>query len=88
MLSLLLMWIGLLGIVVNRSSIIRMLISIEILLVGLLLLSNILSVILDDILGVVLGLVILGVAGGESAVGLGMVISYNRGAILRRRITG
>lgn len=74
-----LIWcIGVLGIIVNRRNIIIILMSIELMLVGVNMNLVLYSVYLDDIMGEVFGIFILTVAAGESAVGLGILIVYYR----------
>lgn len=70
--------IGIFGIIMNKTSLIHMLMSIELMLlaVNLLLVSH--SVALDDIMGEVLALFVLGVAGAESAIGLAILVAYYR----------
>lgn len=68
--------IGLYGIIKNRKNIIIMLISIEIILISttyILLTSNYMS---DDILTELYSIYIISIAGAESALGLGIIVSY------------
>ena len=65
------------GIVFNRSSIIKLLLSIELMLVGVTITNVLTSMLIDDIIGVVIGILVLTVAASESAIGLGLLISYS-----------
>ena len=84
MLGFTLFLIGILGFVLNRKNIILMLISIEIMLLAVtfLILTN--SIILEDIIGQLFSLYIIVIAAAESAIGLGILVSYYR---LRGNIT-
>ena len=75
--------LGLLGIVLNRQSLIIILVSIEIMLLSVNLNFLFFSVYLDDIMGELFALLILTVAAAESAIGLAIIITYfrNRGTI-------
>lgn len=80
--------VGLLGIVLNRRNIIIILMSVELILLGVnmnLLLS---SVSLDDLVGELFALLVLTVAAAESGVGLGILVVYYRvrGSIRMDRI--
>jgi NADH:ubiquinone oxidoreductase subunit K len=70
--------IGIFGIILNRTSLIHMLMSIELMLLAINLIINSLSVILDDVMGQVLSLLVLGVAGAESAIGLALLVAFYR----------
>jgi NADH-ubiquinone oxidoreductase chain 4L len=70
--------IGILGFVINRKNIILMLISIEIMLLAVTLMILINSILLEDILGQVFGIYIIVIAAAESAIGLGILVSYYR----------
>ena len=83
-LSLILFLIGILGFVLNRKNIILMLISIEIMLLSITFIILINSIILEDIVGQVFGIYIIVIAAAESAIGLGILVSYYR---LRGNIT-
>jgi NADH-ubiquinone oxidoreductase chain 4L len=76
--------IGILGFVLNRKNIILMLISIEIMLLAITFIILINSILLEDIVGQVLGIYIIVIAAAESAIGLGILVSYYR---LRGNIT-
>ena len=70
--------LGLWGIILNRQNVIIMLMSIELMLVGLNLNFIFFSVYLDDILGQVFALYVLTVAAAESAIGLAIFTVYYR----------
>jgi len=70
--------IGFWGIILNRINIILTLMSIELLLLGVYILFIISSIIIDDVLGQLFGLLLLIVAGAESAIGLGIIVTYYR----------
>nr|YP_010032409.1 Nad4L [Schizocladia ischiensis]QOW07623.1 Nad4L [Schizocladia ischiensis] len=71
-------FLGIGGIVLNRTNILILLMSIEVSLLALGLNFLILSVYLDDILGQVFCLFILTVAGCESSIGLAIILAYYR----------
>lgn len=77
-LSLILFVIGLIGFIFNRKNIILLFISIEIMLLGLTL--NILNTAfnLEDINGLIFSVMIIIIAGAESAIGLSILVSYYR----------
>ena len=77
-LSLILFLIGILGFVLNKKNIILMLISIEIMLLAITFLILISSLNFDDIIGQVYAIYIISIAGGESAIGLAILVSYYR----------
>lgn len=77
-LSLILFLIGTLGFVLNRKNLILMLISIEIILLGLTFLILITSLNFDDILGQIYAIYIIAIAGAESAIGLGILVAFYR----------
>ena len=70
--------IGVVGIVLNRTHLLQMLMSIELMLLAVNILLIAYSVVLDDIMGELMALMVLGVAGAESAIGLAILISYYR----------
>jgi NADH-quinone oxidoreductase subunit K len=69
---------GLLGLVLNKRNLLIILMSIELMLLGLNLNFVIFSVYLDDILGQVFALYVLTVAAAESAIGLAIFTVYYR----------
>jgi NADH-quinone oxidoreductase subunit K len=74
----LLVLIGIFGIIMNRTSLIHMLMSIELMLLAVNLILVTLSVVLDDRMGQIFALLVLGVAGAESAIGLAILVAYYR----------
>jgi NADH-ubiquinone oxidoreductase chain 4L len=84
LLGFILFLIGVLGFVLNKKNIILMLISIEIMLLAITFTILINSIILEDIVGQVFGIYIIVIAAAESAIGLGILVSYYR---LRGNIT-
>jgi NADH-ubiquinone oxidoreductase chain 4L len=77
-LPLILFSIGILGFVLNRKNIILMLISIEIMLLAITFLILISSINFNDILGQTYAIYIITIAGAESAIGLGILVSFYR----------
>jgi NADH-quinone oxidoreductase subunit K len=69
-------FIGAIGIVVNKRNLLIILLSIELMLVGLNLNFIFFSVFLDDIIGQVFALYVLTVAAAESAIGLAIFTLY------------
>ena len=69
---------GILGFVLNRKNIILMLISIEIMLLAITFLILMSSINFDDILGQTYAIYIITIAGAESAIGLGILVSFYR----------
>ncbi|RYE12330.1 MAG: NADH-quinone oxidoreductase subunit NuoK, partial [Rickettsiales bacterium] len=69
---------GIFGIILNNKSLIHMLMSIELMLLSTNLFLVTFSVSNDDIMGEVLALLVLGVAGAESAIGLAILVAYYR----------
>jgi NADH-ubiquinone oxidoreductase chain 4L len=84
LLGFILFLIGILGFVLNKKNIILMLISIEIMLLAITFIILINSILLEDIIGQVFGVYIIVIAAAESAIGLGILVSYYR---LRGNIT-
>jgi len=70
--------VGILGFVMNRNNIILMLISIEIMLLGITLIIIVSSLSFDDILGQTFAIYVIAIAGAESAIGLGILVAYYR----------
>ena len=77
-LSLLLFLIGVLGFMLNRKNIILMIIAIEIMLLAVTLLILISSFSFDDNMGQTFSIYIIAVAGAESALGLALLVAFNR----------
>jgi NADH-ubiquinone oxidoreductase chain 4L len=76
LLGFILFLIGILGFVLNKKNIILMLISIEIMLLAITFIILINSILLEDIIGQVFGIYIIVIAAAESAIGLGILVSY------------
>jgi NADH-ubiquinone oxidoreductase chain 4L len=68
--------IGLIGYIINRKSILFMLLALELMLLGVAYLFINEAILLDDIYGVIYALYILVLAGAEAAVGLGLLITF------------
>jgi NADH-ubiquinone oxidoreductase chain 4L len=75
-LALLLFVIGTIGFIFNRKNLILMIISIEIILLAVSLLTLLFSWQFNDILAEVFSLYIIAVAGAESAIGLAIIVAY------------
>lgn len=78
LLSNILIIIGILGFVYNKKSIIILLINMEIMLLGLTLNILIWSNYFNDSIGLIWSVAILILAGGESAIGLSLLVNYYR----------
>nr|YP_009647135.1 NADH dehydrogenase subunit 4L [Chloropicon maureeniae]QBX98810.1 NADH dehydrogenase subunit 4L [Chloropicon maureeniae] len=76
--SFLLFLLGLMGIFLNRKNLILVLMSIELMLLGINLNFLSFSVALDDLSGQVFALLVLTVAAAESAIGLAILVIYYR----------
>nr|QTK22324.1 NADH dehydrogenase subunit 4L [Pneumocystis sp. 'macacae'] len=74
--SLILFLIGLLGFVLNRKNVLVMIMCIEILLLSVTLLIVLNSMAFDDLEGQCFGIYLITIAGAESAIGLGIIVSY------------
>jgi len=70
--------ISVVGIILNRKNLIIMLMSIELMLLSISLNLVVFSVFFDDLFGQVFSLIVLTVAAGESAIGLGILVAYYR----------
>ncbi len=70
--------IGLFGIVLNRKSIIHIIMCVELVLLSLNLNFIVFSTYLDDLYGQIFALFVLTVAAAESAIGLALLIIYYR----------
>nr|YP_001648574.1 NADH dehydrogenase subunit 4L [Ectyoplasia ferox]ABW76580.1 NADH dehydrogenase subunit 4L [Ectyoplasia ferox] len=70
--------LGILGIVLNRSNLIIMLMSIELMLLAISLLFIINSILTDNLIGQIFTLMVLTIAAGESAIGLAILVAYYR----------
>lgn len=78
LIAVLLFFIGLSGIMLNRKNIIIILISIELILLAVNFNFVIFSIFLDDFLGQVFALFILTIAAAESAIGLAIYVVFFR----------
>lgn len=76
--SLLLFFIGFLGIILNRKHVLTMLMLIEVMLLSVNLNFISASYFHDDLIGQIFSLFILTVAAAESAIGLAILVSYYR----------
>lgn len=70
--------IGVVGILLNRYNILLILISLEVVFLGLNLNFLLFSTFCNDMLGQIISLFILTVVGAESAIGLAILIAYYR----------
>jgi NADH-quinone oxidoreductase subunit K len=77
-LAVLLFFIGISGIFLNRKNIIILLMSVELMLLAINLTFIVFSVFLDDVVGQVFALFVLTVAAAESAIGLALLVVYYR----------
>ena len=69
-------FIGLFGVILNRKNILTILMSIELLLLGVNLNFATLSVYLDDVIGHIFVIFILTIAAAESAIGLAIITIF------------
>ena len=69
-------FIGLFGVILNRKNILTILMSIELLLLGVNLNFATLSIYLDDVVGHIFVIFILTIAAAESAIGLAMITVF------------
>ena len=76
--TIILFFIGLFGIVLNRKNILIIIMSIELLLLSVNLNFAVFSVYLDDVVGQIFVLFILTIAAAESAIGLALLIILYR----------
>jgi NADH-ubiquinone oxidoreductase chain 4L len=76
--------ISILSFVFNRKNIILMLISIEIMLLSVTFIVLVYSLLFEDIFGQIFAMYIIVIAAAESAIGLGILVSFYR---LRGNIT-
>jgi NADH-quinone oxidoreductase subunit K len=77
-LSLLLIFIGLWGLLINRSNLLILLLIVELLLVSLGIRSILFSFFFDDLLGQIIIFFIITIAATESALGLAIIVVYYR----------
>ena len=73
-----LFFIGLSGIILNKKNIILILISVELMLLAVNFIFLVSSVYLDDRIGQIFALLVLTVAAAETSIGLGILIVYYR----------
>ena len=71
-------FIGLSGIILNKKNIILILISVELMLLAVNFIFLVSSVYLDDRIGQIFGLLVLTVAAAETSIGLGILVVYYR----------
>lgn len=69
-------FIGLFGVILNRKNILTILMSIELLLLGINLNWAALSIYLDDVIGSIFVIFILTIAAAESAIGLAIITIF------------
>ena len=74
----LMFFVGVIGVVLNRTNILAILMSLEIALFSISLNFLIFSVYLDDIIGQIFALFILTIAACESSIGLAIILVYYR----------
>lgn len=77
-LAIILFGLGAIGFIFNRNNLILMIISIEIILLAVSVMTLFFSWQFNDVLAEVFGLYIIAVAGAESAIGLAIMIAYFR----------
>lgn len=68
--------IGILGVIFNRKNILIVLMSIELILLGINVNFVLFSILIDDAVGQIVALFVLTVAAGESAIGLAILVAY------------
>jgi NADH-quinone oxidoreductase subunit K len=71
-------FIGLSGIILNKKNIILILISVELMLLAVNFIFLVSSVYLDDRIGQIFALLVLTVAAAETSIGLGILVVYYR----------
>jgi NADH-quinone oxidoreductase subunit K len=76
--GILLYLVGIIGIILTRKSVVLVLMSIELMLIGINVNFIVGSVYMDDIMGEVISLYILTVAAAEAAIGLAVLVLYYR----------
>ena len=75
-LALILFSLGSIGYILNRNNILYILLALEIMLLGVSFLFIYISILFDEIYPLVYSLYILVLAGAESAIGLGLLITF------------
>lgn len=73
-----LFFVGLCGVVMNRRSVLLVLMSVEVMLLAVNLKLVYMSVFLDDLIGQVFSLFVLTVAAAESSIGLAILVAFFR----------
>lgn len=76
--ALVLLILGLLGIVINRKSLLLILVSVELVLLSINFTLLLTSCYIDDIQGQIFAIFVLTVAAAESAIGLALLVVYYR----------
>jgi len=76
--GLLIFIIGIIGIIISRKNVVIVLMSIEVMLVGVNLMYILYGVYLDDIMGQIMSIYILTIAAAEAAIGLAILVLYYR----------
>jgi len=76
--ALLLFLSGILGIIINKKNVIILLMSLELMLLGINMSFITSSIALDDLIGQIFPLYILTIAAAESAIGLAILITFYR----------
>ncbi len=77
-LGLFLFLVGAYGLILNRKNLILMIISIELILLAVTLLILFSSYTFNDLFGQIFALYVIAIAGCESAIGLAILVVYNR----------
>jgi NADH:ubiquinone oxidoreductase subunit K len=70
--------IGILGIIRNIENRVLLLISMELIIIGLFLLAIKYGMYSDDLLGIIIGFIIITLGSSESAIGLSIIIKSNK----------
>jgi len=76
--ALLLFSVGILGIIINKKNVIILLMSLELMLLGINMFFITSSIYLDDLIGQIFPLFIITIAAAESAIGLAILITFYR----------
>ena len=76
--ALLLFLVGILGIIINKKNVIILLMSLELMLLGINMSFITSSIYLDDLIGQIFPLFIITIAAAESAIGLAILITFYR----------
>lgn len=83
-LAIILFVIGIFGLIRSRKNLLLMIMSVEIILLAVTLQILFYSLTLDDVVAQIFGLYLIALGGGESAIGLGILVAFYR---LRGSIT-